>query len=101
TLDFDSELIDKAIFNKDTNRAIIRNLMEKGLKDADNQLPGKSIIFARSIAHADLLADLFHEMYPDLGGNFCRVIHSKYERAEDLIDNFKSTEGREDDITIA
>ncbi|MBF4323299.1 helicase-related protein, partial [Vibrio anguillarum] len=47
------------------------------------------------------LADLFHEMYPDLGGNFCRVIHSKYERAEDLIDNFKSTEGREDDITIA
>ncbi|MBF4333236.1 DEAD/DEAH box helicase, partial [Vibrio anguillarum] len=53
------------------------------------------------IAHADLLADLFHEMYPDLGGNFCRVIHSKYERAEDLIDNFKSTEGREDDITIA
>lgn len=101
TLDFDSELIDKAIFNKDTNRAILRNLMEKGLKDADNQLPGKSIIFARSIAHADLLADLFHEMYPDLGGNFCRVIHSKYERAEDLIDNFKSTEGREDDITIA
>nr|WP_234942147.1 DEAD/DEAH box helicase family protein [Vibrio sp. B1-2] len=101
SLDFDSKLIDKAIFNKDTNRAIIRNLMEKGLKDADNQLPGKSIIFARSIAHADLLADLFHEMYPDLGGNFCRVIHSKYERAEDLIDNFKSTEGREDDITIA
>lgn len=101
TLDFDAKLIDKAIFNKDTNRAIIRNLMEKGLKDSDNQLPGKSIIFARNIAHADLLAQLFSEMYPDLGGNFCRVIHSKYERAEELIDNFKSTEGNDDEVTIA
>lgn len=101
TLDFDSKQIDDAIFNKDTNRAIIRNLMEKGLKDKDSQLPGKSIIFARSIAHAELLAELFSEMYPDLGGNFCRVIHSKYERADELIDNFKSTEGNDDDITIA
>lgn len=100
-LDFDAKLVDKAVFNKDTNRQIIRNLMEKGLKDSDDQLPGKSIVFARSIAHADLLAELFAEMYPDLGGNFCRVIHSKYERAEELIDNFKSTEGRDDEVTIA
>lgn len=100
-LDFDSKLIDKAIFNKDTNRQIIRNLMDRGLKDADNQLPGKSIIFARSIKHAELIADLFAEMYPDLGGNFCRVIHSKYERADELIDNFKSAEGNKEEITIA
>ncbi|MCC4821131.1 hypothetical protein LMH81_31925, partial [Vibrio lentus] len=39
--------------------------------------------------------------YPDMGGNFCRVIHSKYERAEELIDNFKSTEGNDDEVTIA
>ncbi|WP_210467761.1 DEAD/DEAH box helicase family protein [Vibrio crassostreae] len=101
TLDFDAKQVDKAIFNKDTNRAIIRNLMEKGLKDVDDQLPGKSIIFARNIAHAELLAELFSEMYPDMGGNFCRVIHSKYERAEELIDNFKSTEGNDDEVTIA
>lgn len=101
TLDFDAKQVDKAIFNKDTNRAIIRNLMEKGLKDVDDQLPGKSIIFARNIAHAELLAELFSEIYPDMGGNFCRVIHSKYERAEELIDNFKSTEGNDDEVTIA
>ncbi|MCG9642109.1 DEAD/DEAH box helicase family protein [Vibrio sp. Isolate34] len=101
TLDFDAKQVDKAIFNKDTNRAIIRNLMEKGLKDVDEQLPGKSIIFARNIAHAELLAELFSEMYPDMGGNFCRVIHSKYERAEELIDNFKSVEGNDDEVTIA
>ncbi|GAA4888528.1 DEAD/DEAH box helicase family protein [Ferrimonas pelagia] len=101
TLDFDSAQLDKAIFNKDTNRAILRNLMEKGLRDIDGQLPGKSIVFARNIAHAELLTELFHEMYPQLGGNFCRVIHSKYERADDLIDAFKSAEGNDDEITIA
>ncbi len=73
TLDFDAKQVDKAIFNKDTNRAIIRNLMEKGLKDVDDQLPGKSIIFARNIAHAELLAELFSEMYPDMGVIFAEL----------------------------
>ncbi|MEE2024866.1 DEAD/DEAH box helicase family protein [Alkalimonas mucilaginosa] len=91
TLDFDAGQIDEAVKNKDTNRVILRNLMEKGLRDADGQLPGKSIVFARNIKHAELLASLFGEMYPQLGDNFCRVIHSKYERAEELIDDFKST----------
>ena len=57
--DFSSEQIDKIIYNKDTNRAILRNLMENGLRDATGQLPGKSIIFARNHQHAVLLrADL-------------------------------------------
>lgn len=101
-LDFEASDIDKAIFNKGTNREILRNLMERGLRDADEQLPGKSIIFARSIRHAELLAELFVEMYPQHGGNFCRVIHSKYERAEELIDDFKKADGKSaDEITIA
>ncbi|SDJ58016.1 type I restriction enzyme, R subunit [Ferrimonas sediminum] len=101
TLDFDASQVDKAIFNKDTNRAILRNLMEKGLRDVDGQLPGKSIVFARSIQHAELLADLFYELYPQHDSNFCRVIHSKYERADELIDDFKSTEGKQGEITVA
>jgi len=98
-LDFEASQIDEAVKNKDTNRHILRNLMEKGLRDMDGQLPGKSIIFARNIAHAELLAELFAELYPQLGGNFCRVIHSKYERAEELIDDFKSTD--ESSVRIA
>ncbi|MCK8121862.1 DEAD/DEAH box helicase family protein [Pseudoalteromonas sp. 2CM32C] len=90
-LDFDAKQIDEAIKNKDTNRLILRNLMEKGLRDKDGQLPGKTIIFARNIAHAELMAQLFSELYPQHGANFCRVIHSKYERAEELIDDFKSS----------
>ncbi|WP_394190639.1 DEAD/DEAH box helicase family protein [Pseudoalteromonas atlantica] len=91
-LDFDAKQIDETIKNKDTNRLILRNLMEKGLRDKDGQLPGKTIIFARNIAHAELMAQLFSELYPQHGANFCRVIHSKYERAEELIDDFKSSD---------
>lgn len=91
-LDFDAKQIDEAIKNKDTNRLILRNLMEKGLRDKDGQLPGKTIIFTRNIAHAELMAQLFSELYPQHGANFCRVIHSKYERAEELIDDFKSSD---------
>ncbi|MCZ6404833.1 helicase-related protein [Vibrio parahaemolyticus] len=75
--------------------------MENGLRDVDGQLPGKSIIFARNIPHANLLVELFYELYPQYGGQFCRVIHSKNERAEELIDQFKSAEGDNDEITIA
>lgn len=77
TLDFDAQEIDDAVFNKDTNRVILRNLMDNGIRDADGQLPGKTIIFARKIDHARLLVDLFNEMYPQFAGRFCRVIHSK------------------------
>lgn len=89
TLDFEAKEIDDAVFNLDTNRVILRNLMDNGIRDADGQLPGKSIIFARNIDHARLLAKLFDEMYPQFAGKLCRVIHSKEPRAEELIDQFK------------
>ncbi|WP_445361909.1 DEAD/DEAH box helicase family protein [Microbulbifer sp. EKSA005] len=100
-LDFKAAAIDKAIFNKDTNRAILCNLMNNGQRLADNQTLGKSMVFARNIQHAELLNTLFAEMYPEYGGNFCRVIHSKYERAEELIDDFKATDGKDSEITVA
>jgi type I restriction enzyme, R subunit len=104
-LEFDATEIDKAVYNKDTNRTILRNLMENGLRLDDGQTLGKSMIFARNILHAELLAELFNDLYPhfnkDSGGNFCRVIHSKFERAEELIDDFKLNNGSSKQITIA
>jgi type I restriction enzyme, R subunit len=90
TLEFDAKEIDDAVFNKDTNRIILRNLMDNGIRDAEGQLPGKTIVFARNIDHARLLSGLFDEMYPQFAGKLCRVIHSQEPRAEDLIDQFKS-----------
>ena len=98
--DFSSEQIDKAIYNKDTNRAILRNLMENGLRDATGQTLGKSIIFARNHEHAVLLRRLFDELYPQYGGKFCQVIDNYDPRAEQLIDDFKG-EGANNELTIA
>jgi type I restriction enzyme R subunit len=86
---YDSKDIDKKIFNRDTNREIIRNLMENGIRDASGQLPGKTIIFARNHNHAVLLAQVFDELYPQYGGKFCQVIDNYDPRAEQLIDDFK------------
>lgn len=96
--DYEVRSIDKQIYNKDTNRAILRNLMENGIRNADGQHPGKSVIFARNHRHAVLLQELFHEMYPQYGGKFCHVIDNYDPRAEQLIDDFKASDNP---LTIA
>lgn len=96
--EYEKRQIDKQIYNKDTNRQILKNLMEHGLRDAMEQLPGKSIIFARNHRHAVLMVELFDEMYPQLGSKFCQVIDNYDPRAEQLIDDFKDPEH---ELTIA
>ena len=98
--DYDSTDVDRQIFNRDTNRAILRNLMENGLREATGQHPGKTIVFARNHQHAVLLAQLFDELYPQYGGSFCQVIDNYDPRAEQLIDDFKG-DGSNKELTIA
>lgn len=86
---FNQSEIDKYIFNKDTNRHIIRNLMENGIREESGTHPGKSIIFARNHNHAVILHEVFNEMFPQYGGKFCKIIDTYDSRAEALIDEFK------------
>lgn len=90
TYDYEPEEIDKQIYNKDTNRLILRNLMEGGIRDATGQRIGKTIIFARGHRHAVLLRELFDELYPQYGGSFCAVIDNQIDKREQLIDDFKN-----------
>ena len=99
--DYENHQIDKQIFNRDTNRAIIRNLMENGIRDDTGQYPGKTIIFARNHNHAVLLAEVFNELFPQYGGKFCRVIDNYDPRAEQLIDDFKSAPDSDPKIAIS
>lgn len=100
TVEFDENDVDRQIFNKDTNRAIIRNLMENGIRDGSGNRLGKSIVFARNHEHALLLQQMFDEMYPQYGGHFCQVIDNYDPRAEHLIDDFKGI-GSNANLTIA
>ncbi|MDY0166536.1 MAG: DEAD/DEAH box helicase family protein [Thermoguttaceae bacterium] len=99
-IEFEQRQVDKHIYNKDTNRRILRNLMDSGIKVDDGSRLGKSIIFARNHNHAVLLERLFEEMYPQYGGDFCRVIDNYDPRAEALIDDLKG-EGNNPELTIA
>jgi type I restriction enzyme, R subunit len=99
-IDYEQPEVDKIVYNKDTNRHILRNLMDNGIRVAENSRLGKTIIFARSMKHARLLEELFNEMYPQYGGKFCQTIVSDDPRAESLIDDFKGI-GNNPDLTIA
>jgi type I restriction enzyme R subunit len=99
-VEFEQAQVDKLIFNKDTNRHILRNLMEHGVRVAEGSRIGKTIIFARNYDHAVLLQNLFDEMFPQYGGNFCRAISTYDPRAEELLEDFKG-DGKNLDLTIA
>ena len=87
--EYEAKAIGRQVFNRDTSRRILRNLMDHGIRDAAGSLPGKTIIFARNHRHAVHLAEVFAELYPKYGGDFCRVIDNYDARAEQLIDDFK------------
>ncbi|ATB26894.1 DEAD/DEAH box helicase family protein [Melittangium boletus] len=89
-VDYDSEDLDKYFFNKDTTRAIWRSLMDSGIREATGSHVGKTIVFARSHAHAVHLAEVFSELYPQYGSTFCRVIDNQEPKADQLIDDFKN-----------
>ncbi|MEG2868188.1 MAG: DEAD/DEAH box helicase family protein [Terrisporobacter sp.] len=86
-IDFDKNALEEFVTNKDTNRKILRNLMENGIKVKDEI--GKSIIFAKNKNHATLLLKLFDEMYPQYNGSLAAIIHSDIKNKDDVLKNFK------------
>ena len=100
SFDFEKNDVDRIIFNKDTSRSIIRNLMDNGIRDASGMQIGKTIIFARNHFHAVQLQEAFDELYPQYGGKFCQIIDTYDPRSEQLIDDFKGL-GTNPELTIA
>lgn len=89
-LEFDKDALEKKITNKDTNKFILKTLMDNGIKVGDHL--GKTIIFAKNKNHANLLDSLFNEMYPQYKGKMTAVIYSGIKDKERLIENFKEEE---------
>lgn len=86
-INYDKKELEKKITNKDTNRYILRTLMEQGIKVNDHI--GKTIIFAKNKKHANLLNSLFDEMYPQYRGKLTEVIYSEITEKSKLIEDFK------------
>ena len=57
----------KYIFNVDTVDHVLTRLMTDGIRLDEGMRVGKSIVFAYNHKHAQLIAERFAALYPDLG----------------------------------
>lgn len=96
-IDYEGTEIEIEVSNKDTLRKQWEEIMDVCLKDQSGQLPGKTIIFAMTKAHAHRIAEVFEEMYPQHVG-VAQVVTSTTERVRDgsygdgLITKFKKND---------
>ena len=82
--------IGRKIFSEDTDRIILENLINNGIKDETGSLVGKTIIFAQRQDHAEHLEKLFCKLYPQYGSKVCKVIHNAIPHVDTLIREFKN-----------
>ena len=80
--------LNKWLFNIDTVDKVLAQLMQDGIKVEGGDKLGKTIIFARSSAHAQFIAQRFDANYPHLAGHFARLIDYSVSYAQTLIDDF-------------
>jgi type I restriction enzyme R subunit len=82
--------VNKWLFNEDTVDKVLAHLMTHGLKVADGDRLGKTIIFAANQDHANFIYQRFNANYPHYNGLFARVITFETEYAQTLIDDFSN-----------
>lgn len=88
-INFEGSQIEKMVINDDTNRKILTTFMDNCYKHPISNLPAKTIIFAVSKAHANRLATLFDELFPQYKSGVAKVIVSELNNTEELIKEFR------------
>ena len=85
------------IYNRDTIREVLKDLMNEGLKVNNGDVLGKTIIFARDHNHAVLIQEEFRKLYPELclpanpnGVDYCVIIDNRIKYNEVLQREFKN-----------
>ena len=86
------ETLFKLFYNRDTCKRVIEDLMEQGLRVDGGQKIGKSIIFAYNHKHAELIVEVFKEIYPQYGEDYCQLIDNYVKNAGELIPKFETNE---------
>lgn len=84
------EALNRWLFNQDTVDKVLEHLMTRGMKVADGDRLGKTIIFAKNHDHAQFIAERFDANYPRYAGHFARVIDFQTEYVQTLIDSFSA-----------
>ncbi|MFA0963953.1 DEAD/DEAH box helicase family protein [Roseivirga sp. BDSF3-8] len=91
-IDFEGSELEKSVINRGTNVTIVKEFMEECIKDPDGVLPGKTIFFCMTKAHARRVEEIFDALYPEYGGELAKVLVSDDPRVYPkggLLDQFK------------
>lgn len=90
-INFEGSQLEKQVINKGTNKLIVKEFMEECIKDSDGVLPGKTIFFCSTKAHARRVEEIFNELFPQYHGELARVLVSEDPRVHGkngLLDQF-------------
>lgn len=90
-INFEGTEIERNVINKGTNALIVREFMEESIKDLNGVLPGKTIFFCMTKAHARRMEEIFNSLYPEHCGEIAKVIVSEDPRVHGkggLLDQF-------------
>lgn len=87
----------KYLFNKDTCRRVLEELMQWGYRVDGGETLGKTIIFAYNHKHAQMIVDCFHELYPEYPANTCQLVDYSVNYGDDLVLKFEE----DDEFRIA
>lgn len=79
-INFDGTQLEKQVVNAGTNALIVREFMEESIKDANGVLPGKTIFFCTTKAHARRIEETFDKLYPHHHGELAKVLVSDDSR---------------------
>ncbi len=79
-INFEGSELEKKVINRGTNTLIVREFMEECLKDRNGVLPGKTIFFCSSKAHARRMEEIFDALYPQYKGELAKVLVSEDPR---------------------
>jgi len=94
-INYEGTEIEKKVINRGTNALIVREFMEESIKDANGVLPGKTIFFCISKAHARRVEEIFDSLYPEYKGELAKVLVSEDPRVYGkggLLDQFVSND---------
>ncbi len=94
-INYEGTEIEKKVINRGTNALIVREFMEESIKDANGVLPGKTIFFCMTKAHARRMEEIFDSLYPEYKGELAKVIVSEDPRVYGkggLLDQFTNND---------
>ena len=94
-INFEGSQLEKQVINKGTNTLIVREFMEECIKDCNGVLPGKTIFFCSSRAHARRMEEIFDKLYPQYKGELAKVLVSDDPRVYGkggLLDQFTNND---------